>query len=280
MKQYQAFTKRFLLLLTPWIASSVLAASPSQAATLALSEGVVEFTRFSQSPSTVDTNVDTNTVINNDLVNALANAEATFILAPPTAFNSSFNIALGKGTNYLGQAESEATVIGNFDVDAGTPFSFDFTAGLNVATSIDNPPPIGVREDATASGDISFVLLDTANDSVLDFFSLVGNVTSEDDSDFIGFQKSENVTLSNPIKTSDFKGNEESATAFVQGSLQRSFAKKTNLTLIEVKRNNAIVTARTPEPSSILALLSCCGVIGVVLKSRRKETVLGCSLKR
>lgn len=280
MKQYQACTKRFLLLLTPWIASSVLATSPSQAATLALSEGVVEFTTFSQSPSTVDTNVNTNTVTNDALVNALANAEATFILTPPTAFNPSFNIALGEGRDYLGLAESEAQVIGNFDIDAGTPFSFDFTAALNLETSIDFPPPIGVREDARASGDISFVLLDTANDGVLDFFSLVGNVTTQDDSDFIAFQKSENVTLSNTIKTSDFQGNEESATAFVQGSLQRSFTNKTNLTLIEVKRNNARVRATTPEPSSILALLSCSGVIGVVLKNRHKETTLACSLKR
>ncbi len=276
MKQYQAFTKGFLLLLTPCIASSILAASPSQAATLARSEGVLEFTRFSQSPSGTGTATNTNTVTiaNNGMVNAFANAEATFIVAPPTASNSSLSQAFGEGRNYLGLAESEATVIGNFDVDANTPFSFDFTSSLNLETSIDNPQ----AENARAAGDISLALLDTASNSTIDFFSLMGNLTTPGDDDFIVYQKSNNIALNNPLTTHDIGGNQEFARVSVQGSLQRYFDSKTSLSLIEVKRNQARVTA--PEPSTCVALLFSCSVIGVASKGRRKEKTSACLLGR
>jgi PEP-CTERM motif len=275
MKQYQAFSKRFLLLLTPWIATSVLAASPSQAASLALSEGALEFTRFSQSPLETVTDTDTNTIaIENDgRANASANAAATFIVAPATASNSSLSRAFGEGINFLGLGESEATVIGSFGVDAGTPFSFDFRADLTVATSIDNPQ----AENARAVGDITLALVDTASNTTIDFFTLTGNLTTLGDDDFIAYQKSDNIALSNPVTTSEFGENQEFATASIQGSLQRSFTNNTNLTLIEVKRNQARVTS-VPEPSTCLALLFSCGVIGVASKSRRKEKTSACSL--
>jgi hypothetical protein len=251
----------------------MLAASPSQAATLALSEGALEFTRFSQTPSGTGTGTNTNTITNanNGRVDAFANAEATFIVAPPTASNSSLSQAFGEGRNYLGLAESEVTVIGNFDVDANTPFSFDFQTNLNLKTSIDDPQ----AENARAVGDITLELLDTASNSTIDFFNLTGNLTSPGD-DFIAYQKSDNITLSNPVTTSDFGGNQESATASVQGSLQRYFDSKASLTLIEVKRNQARVTA--PEPPMSLALLFCSGVLSVALKGKRKEKTSACSL--
>ncbi|WP_017314979.1 hypothetical protein [Mastigocladopsis repens] len=280
MKQYQRFTQRFLLLLTPWIASSLLAASPSQAASLALSEGEVELTRLSQNPSVTGTETDSNTVTiaNDGMVDAFANAEATFIVTSPTASNSSLSLSFGEGRDYLGLAESEATVIGSFDVDAGTPFSFDFTADLTLATSTDNPS----EENARAAGDISLALINNADDSILDFFNLTGNLNTPGDDDFIAYQQSDSITLSNLVTTSDFEGNQESATVSIQGSLQSSFANTTNLTLIEVKRNQARV-ATVPEPSNCstcLAILFSSSVIGIVLKGKRKEKTSVCLLGR
>jgi hypothetical protein len=271
MKQYQGFTKSFLLMLTPLIASSVLAASPSLAATFAISEGEVEFTRFSQSPSGTQTNTDTNTLAISDggAVLADAFAEATFTVTPPTAFNSSSSLAFGEGLDFLGLAESEATVIGSFDVDANTPFSFDFTADLSLETSVDNP----LEENARAAGDITFALVDNADNSIIDFLSLTGNLITAGDDDFIAYQNSDNITLNNPVTTSVFGGNQESATASIQGSLQRSFANTTSLTLIEVKSNQAKVTP-VPESSTYLALVFSSGVIGIVLKNKRKERTL------
>jgi hypothetical protein len=253
------------------IAGTVLATSPSQAATFALSEGVLDFTKLSQDPLTVGTDTDTNTlaIATDSVVFTLANAEANFIVTPAKASNSSFSQALGEGAStYLGLTESEAQVIGNFVVDADKPFSFDFTTTLNLETSVDNP---SLSEKATAFGDISFVLLDTANQSVLEFFNLAGNVSSLDNNDFIAFQKSENVTLNNPVTNSDFGGNQEFAQANVQGSLQRNFANQTNLTLIEVNKNK--VRVEVPEPSISLALLFSCGIIGIALKGSKRKAI-------
>ncbi len=279
MKQYLSFTKSFLLLIAPAIASSILAASPSQAATFAFSEGDVEFTKFSQSPLTVGTEADTNTltIVKDGAANAFADAQANFLVAPAKAFNSSFSKTFGAGIDYLGLAESEATVLGNFVVEPGTPFSFDFTAFLNLETFIDGLP----RENATASGDISLFLIDTDNGSILDAFSLVGNLTTKGDDDYlIAFSESENFTLSNPFKDYNFGGKQEFATAYLQGVFQRSFDSQTNLSLVEVKRNQARAIATVPEPSSSLALLFCGGVIGVALKGRRKETTSAGWLER
>lgn len=272
MKQYQGFTKRLLLVITGAIASCVLASSPSQAATFALSKGEVNFTNFSQSPSNVGTDTDTNTltIAKDGIVRAFADANATFVAAP-SASNSSLSLAFGEGRDYLGLAESEARVLGNFVVDAGKSFSFDFNANLNLQTKIDNPP----AENARATGDISWALI--ANNSIIDFFSLMGNLTTLGDSDFIVAEESDNVTLSNSLPNFNFGGNKEFATASVQGSLQRFFADKTTLTLVEVKKNRT--TVKVPEPSTSLALIFSCGVIGVALKGRRKEKTSACLLE-
>ncbi|GAA6621937.1 hypothetical protein [Scytonema sp. NUACC26] len=266
MKQDRGLAKPLLLLVTPLIASSsVLAALPSYAASLALSEGAVEFTRFSQNPSEVvsDADIDTFEIARDGKVDAVAAADAVFVAASPTASNFSLSRVLGEGTDYLGLAQSTAQVIGNFAVDAGTSFSFDFTANLNLAASIDYP----LLESASASGDISLALLDTDTQSIIDFFSLQGNLSFQDNNDFVALDTSENIVLSQPVTTYRFGGNEEFATVSVQGSLQRSFANNTNLTLVEVKRNQARVQA--PEPSTTLALLFLYGTFGVALKGKR-----------
>lgn len=273
MKQYLGHVRRGVLIVTPLLASSVLATSPSRAATFASSDGALQFTNFSQSPLNIGTGTNANTVAisKNGMVQAEANAEAFFIATPPQASNISLTQALGEGRDYLGQAESEARVIGDFVVEAGKPFSFNFTTALNLNTSIDNPS----FENARAAGDISFALLNRTNQSVLDFFSLVGNLSTPGDNDFVAVQKSDNIALSTPSINSEFGGFQEFATASVQGSVQRSFTEQTDLTLIEVKRNQSRVQA--PEPSATLALLLSCGAIAIAA-IKRKATTRACSL--
>lgn len=276
MKQHLRFVRR-VLFVTPLIAGSALVAAPSQAATFAYSQGDFNFTNFSQRPLAIGTDVNGNSLAigKGGMVKALSQATATFVIGPtpPEASNFSLSQALGEGRDYLGQANTQATVIGNFVVDANTQWSVDFTTNLNLKTSIDNPP----AENARAAGDISFALIDTTNNTILDFFDLTGNVETLGDNDFIAFQKSDNVTLNNPLTTSNFGGNQESATASIQGSVQRYFANETNVALVEVKRNRARVVV--PEPSTTLALLSCCSLLGVVTKAKRKAMTLVRSLK-
>ncbi|MBA3920957.1 MAG: hypothetical protein H0X31_04280 [Nostocaceae cyanobacterium] len=271
MQQHLLFPWRFLLFFTPLITSSAFFTSSSQAATLAFSDSNLEFTNFSQSPVRVQTSADTNaiTIAKSGMVDAIANATANFLVAPPTASNSSLSIAFGEGQDYLGQAESQAIVIGDFLVDPDKTFSFDFTTDLSLQTALDNP----TEEKARATGNTFFVLLDTNNkdkESIIDFFDLMGNIMTPSNGNFIAEQQSENITLSDKSIKSNFGGNQESATAQVSGSLKRYFTNQTNLSLVEIKRNRAIVV--TPEPSSNIALLFWFSVVSVVLAGKRKVT--------
>ncbi|NJM22745.1 MAG: PEP-CTERM sorting domain-containing protein [Richelia sp. RM2_1_2] len=257
--------KRCLLITAPILASWIVGTAPSKAATFAFSEGIFVVENFSQSPSNVATNTDTNTltISKGGMVQAIAEAEAFFLIEPTVAFNSSLSEAFGENRNYLGVAQSEASVIGNFNVNANTNFSFDFFTNLELATSIDNSP----QEKARASGDISFALIDLKNDNILEFFNLAGNITTEGDDDFVALQKSDNVVLSEVFGAPSFGGLQEFLTVSIEGSLQRYFTDETTIALVEIKRNRAEVAV--PEPSISLALLVSGGVISLVLKRKR-----------
>ncbi len=258
--------KNLFVAAAPILASSVLGVSPSKAATFASSESNVVFENFSQNFSSGSTfaAADVSTVSMGGSVGAQAQAIAIFSEVPAFAANSNFTEAFGENQDYLASAETESQIIGVFDIETDTDFSFDFSADLNLETSIDNPP----AENARASGDISFFLFDIDNNAVLDFFNLSGNLTTEGENDFIASQISDNVELSQTSANADFEGNEESLMAFVEGSYERNFENVTNLALIESKRNR--VTVKAPEPSISLALLVSSGIVGVVFKRRRK----------
>ncbi len=264
MNKYFGLLKKLLVVTTPILASSVVSISPSRAATFAYSQGEVLFSEFSQSPSNVAVDIDTLSITEGSMVQAIAQAEAIFLIEPAVAFNSSLSKTLGESQDYLGIAESEASVIGNFDIDANTNFSFDFISNLELATSIDNPP----KESARASGDISFALVDAQNNDVLEFFDLVGNIATEGDDDFVALQKSDNVFLSETFGAPGFGGLQEFLAVSIEGSLERYFADETTVALVEVKRNRAEV--KVPEPSSTLALLLASGIVGIVSRRRAK----------
>jgi hypothetical protein len=268
VKHYLKLTKQFLLLITPLLASSVFAISPSRAATFASSEGQFEFSGFSQTPSRVSTSANSNTLTIGQNGSAIADAKsyAFFAKLPAQSFDFSSSIAFGENEGYLGDAKTETSVVGIFDIKANSNFSFDFTGNFNLSTSIDNPS----FENAIASGDISFALLDSANKDILEFFSLSGNLITKGDEDFITYEKSDNVTLNNLTPVSNFGEREESVTASVQGSVKRTFASPTNLALIEVRSNK--VTVKTPEPSTGIVLLLSCGVVGMLLNKKPNST--------
>jgi hypothetical protein len=266
MKKYLGFAKQLFLITTSLLASPVLAILPSRAATLASSEGKFTLSNFSQNALVVSSDIfsETLAIEKGGMVKALAQPEAFFLRSPLLGSNSSLSLAFGENRDYLGEAISEARLIGLFDVAKNTSFSFDFAGTLNLSTSIDQPSV----EKARASGDITFALFDTSKNRILDFFNLSGNLITEGDNDFIAYQKSDNVTLNNPVIESKFGGKQESARATVAGTFKSTFEKQTNLALIEVKRNRVRVS--TPEPSTYFALVLSSGVIGVALKRKRQ----------
>ncbi|MBD2308209.1 PEP-CTERM sorting domain-containing protein [Chroococcidiopsis sp. FACHB-1243] len=227
----------------------VLGTIPSIAATFASSESTVTLDKFSHNPfeSEVITDTFTSTFATDGNVNASTDAVASFVTEPPTAFNSTFSSADGTGNNYSGTADSFAGVLGNFSVNSGETFSFNFDADLNLTTSIDNPQ----TETAIADGTVSFALYDTSNvDSwtLLDSFTISGNVTSGNN-DFLNFNSSDGtqLNLSNISLTTNFGSDRESASASTEGLFSRTFDRVTNLTLVEVKENRS--TVAVPEPS-------------------------------
>ncbi|MDV2995333.1 MAG: hypothetical protein N4J56_004987 [Chroococcidiopsis sp. SAG 2025] len=247
----------------------VLGAIPGIAATFASSESTVTLDNFSHNPfdSEVITDTFTNTFATDDNVNTSTDAIANFITEPPSAFNSSFSSTDGTGNNYSGTADSFAGVLGNFSVNSGETFSFNFDADLNLTTSIDNPQ----TETAIADGTVSFAIYDTSNvDSwtLLDSFTISGNVTSGNN-DFLNFNSSDGtqLNLSNISLTTNFGGDRESASASTEGLFSRTFDRVTNLTLVEVKENRS--TVAVPEPSIVAGTILGIFALGYRAWSRR-----------
>ncbi len=239
--------------------------TPSQSATFASSQGELNLTTFSEPFSIIEqqNHGDTSPVAKGGIVEA-QNIHASIHITdqPLSASTSALSQAFGNTKGYSGTAKTQAKIIGNFDVDAGKVFSFEFSATLDLQTRIAAPKV----EKAKASGDISFKLFDTTDipqqnlpdflvsllsddtnnkiqKSSLDFFSMTGNLNTPGNNDSITKEKSHNVTIINEDKQFTVGGTQELAKSSVKGSLKRSFVKKTNLTLIALRRSQAIVTS-------------------------------------
>jgi hypothetical protein len=93
----------------------------------------------------------------------------------------------------------------------------------------------------------------------LDFLSVSGKLVSLGEGDFLDANESASITF-NPNTTyldRSFGGNQELATASVEGKFSRSFDSLTYLTLVETKTNRAIVQP-VPESSNLVALVFFC----------------------
>ncbi|NMG21605.1 hypothetical protein DP116_19985 [Brasilonema bromeliae SPC951] len=293
MKQYLRFAKRFGLLFTPLVATSVLFTSPSQAATFAFSDGELSLTDFNGILSTEfnsDNNGETKgiTLGKNDFVNLQNIPTVETSNSPPKAFTDVVSSVSGEGRNYTGFVKSDSEIVGNFDIGAGKTFSFNFSSFLNLGTQIDASPV----ENAQAKGDIAFYLYDTSNipeqtlpdlitglldnpnsikKTPLSFFSLAGNINTLGN-DFLINKNSSDITLSESYKEVDLEGNEEKTLAEFRGYFQRYFEKQANITLIATRRSQARVTA--PEPSTSLALVLFFGLLAIANKGRFRTKIL------
>lgn len=269
------FAKGFLLLITPIAPLVGLTTSPLLAATLGNSEAIVQIGNFSHDPSDVLILAETyaNTFASNGEVTAEAVNDLIVVDSPFYADNSSFSRTNGNGSEYSGIAQSTAAVVGyNFRVNSGD-FSFNFNAGLNLATSIENPQ----FEAANATGKISLKLYETSNKYnwiYLDSFILSGNLATMGDNDFLNYKNSNGFTLNlrkTALETS-FGSQQEIAQASTEGNYSRTFDVLTYLTLVEDKTNyaevNAQESASVPEPSTILGSLL--WIMGMRYKMKRK----------
>lgn len=240
--------------LTPLTIS--IATSPTQAASLASSQGKLEISNLSQSP------LSTQTLTNaEELVNSLNTAP----------FNSN---TFSNSTNPQ-PAESQARA-SSFLVEAGKTFSFDFAADLNATTSIDD----ATSESANTNGYTAFFLVDVNQQKIYDSFFLAANVESPGVQDSLFFQKSDNVTLTQTVLADNFNQAPEFARASIKGSLNRSFENPTALALIEATVNRpggseiespSKPGVAVPESSNSLALFLLLGSVGIGYQARKKR---------
>ncbi len=290
MKTYLKAVKRFLFVFTPVFTTSVLVNFPSYGATFSFAEGRLNIANVNQpfltndisNQAEIEGNTDSETAIlqvdNVDVFNLVSSADKRI-------FSSAISAASGTGLNYSGLANTAGDLAVNFDINAGHSFQFDFAALLNLQTRIDTPPV----EQATATGNLSFWLLDTTaipqasipdffNDLLsqktipqqpLEFFSLSGGLNTLGNNDFLNIQNSDNITFNlPPFTASDFGNNNESAFASLGGSLNRSFDSNTNVTLFATRRT--LVTAKAPEPSASVALILLAGLVAVATRNKHK----------
>jgi hypothetical protein len=267
VKLHAGFVQKLFFFAAPLLAGSVISVSPSQAATLAFSEGQAIFSNFKTSPLSTDTNTDTNAlaISGNGDVATFADATAFFNVTPPLIQNTSVTQVEGESGEYFGLAQSLAEAVGRFWVE--DVFTFNFLVNLNLAVAVDDP----VTEGASALGAITFLLFDSTNlnnPTLLDQFTLTGSL------DAVGNRFTPVASASSDnILFSLFQDGQSGDTfafsqTFAEGVYSRHFNRPTFVTLVEAKVNQATAEA-VPEPSTILAI-AVGGTVGIGLKLRRK----------
>lgn len=261
---------------TPLVTNLSLGIAPSSAAIIAGSAAQVAIENFSHRPTETGTSTNTNAlaIANEGTVISEANADAVFLsnCHQLLATNLSQSQVQGDGSNYLGLAESQASILGDFSIDAEETFSFTFQTVLNLLTSVDNPQ----SERASAKGNISFSLIDTVSNLLLDSFQINGSLDS------FNFP---NLTLSysnsfNPTNINfDFltQGSTNSLKFDTSGVYSRTFNSATNLRLVEVKNNIAVAKSElvseaeaVPEPTTVLGTVMFLGFLAKRKKHQNK----------
>ena len=246
--------------------SFLMVALPGEAATFATSTGSFSFGDFSQLPASVSTSTDTDTVSSGDgSIITDATASAFFNQNPAFSLNMVVSEALGEGANYLGIAESEASVLGQFEILENTNFEFAFVGLLDLFTAIDDP----VTEQAQATGGITFALLDEAA-TVLTSFEIFGTLDTPSDGDELFVDSTPNLdwTIDDAVFFSGPNELVETASIVVSGEYSQSFDESQLLTLVEFKTSETFISrepvgqppVQTPEPGILLSLASLGGV--------------------
>jgi hypothetical protein len=242
------------LFATPLVTGLSVGIAPSSAAIIAGSVAEVAIDNFSHRPTNTATSAKTYTQIiaNKGAVISKANADAVFIsnYQQLLAANFSESTVKGSSSEYSGLAKSQASILGDFSIDTKETFSFNFQTVLHFFTSVDNRQ----SERASARGNISFALLDTVSNILLDSFEIGSSLYSFKRGDLsLSYSDSFNPTAINLGFLS--QGYTKESLLSTSGVYSRTFDSATNLRLVEVKNNIAEAEAEAeavPEPSTIV----------------------------
>ncbi len=301
-KLYSKFGQKLILQVSPILATSLLASSPTLAATFAGSFGDLTFTNFNRENAAFEAINDANASAETNSDDSVAdfknfsrtNAEPT----PLDIFNIAESLVFGEGSSYKASAETMPRFFANFDVSGNDTLSFDFTTILDLEASVDKP---GV-ETASAAGDIAFYLLDTTGisidnrfdllnstqldplqidqNNILEFFTLAANIDALGKKNFFNNTKSQNINL-----TSDYSNysveeinnlgrSQAISTSLFEGSVERFFEKDKNITLLAFKNTKSNV--KVPESGTSLWSVLFAGLISLgvkIINKAKKKSV-------
>lgn len=270
------FSRCFLSLVTTSFLTEITTTIwvlPSQAASIAFSQISTELTNFSHAPDTTQTFTDTTTLaiaLTNSSSSSIAQAEANFFVEPTLTTSEILSSATGEGSDYFSSAQSEAQIIGNFAIDAGETFSFNFQTAVNSLTLTDN---LLSNESASASGKLAFLLVGTLDPSlVYDSLLLSFRLDLPISNNSLSLQTSDNFLLASSTLSSNSEPTRNVTSALLQGSLNHQFENSTNITLIQDKNNQGSVAV--PEPEALLGSLLFIGLIGIKYKTKKKPSCL------
>lgn len=257
--------------------ASLSSAQSAQAASIAESSGGFAFNNFSSTPLFTDSDTDTITLTTGNGSEAIATADAIFEIFPAAeAVNVLENSAFSAEPISSAFAQSEATIIGDFFVNAGDIFSFDFAGFLNLSTATETPADFAEASLITQYSIFSQNSNETLTE--LDFFGLFGQLSTPTGEDDFEIDSSEAITL-NPFEVTGIVGPTETAeniAVSVSGSYERLFEAATTLTLIELKQASAFSqndgSTQVPEHSSPLVWLLGVGGAILLLGGHRQAT--------
>ena len=256
--------------------ASFFSMQPAQAASLAEFSGGFSFSNFSSTPLFTDTDTDTVTLTTGNGSEAIAAADAVFQIFPTAqAANLISGSASSANPADSASAQSTATVIGDFFINAGDTFSFDFAGFLDLSTVTETPDDF-----ATVSFVTQYSIFSQSDAGVLnelDFSGLSGEINTPTGTDDFDFDISDAITVDQFVVDSNVGPTEtaESVKASVSGSYERLFKDDTALTLVEFKQASTSsknkAATEVPEHSSPLVLLL--GMGGVLAFSRYQKRI-------
>ncbi len=290
-KSHSKFGRKLILQVTPLVATSLLATSPTLAATFAGSFGELTFTNFNRENTAFEAINDASSSAESKSDDSVAdfnnfsrtNAEPT----PLDISNVADSLVFGEGSSYVASAETMPRFFANFDLSRNDTLSFDFTTILDLEASVDKP---GV-ETASAAADIAFYLLDTTGIStenrfnflnstqldplqidqinILEYFTLAANIDALGKIDFFNNTKSPNINLTSDLSYSNIEVNDLGrsraiSTSLFEGSVERYFERDINVTLLAFKNTKSNV--KVPEPGTSLWSLLFAGLMTLATK--------------
>lgn len=297
MKPYSVFAKKIFLRVTPFITTWMLASAPGLAVSLAGSYGELFFTDLNQQNSAAfetinDANGSAKSGADDSLTDYYNFSRTNFKPSSSEISNIAESLVFGEGSKYNSFATTTPRFFANFNVKRNDNLSFKFAAFLGLKASVDRP---GV-EYASATGDISFYILDTTGisankrldflnstqldpnqvgkNNILDSFTLAANVDALGRNNFISNTSSGNIIFNSnsglstvgPIDGNN--GSEAVKNSLFEGSVNRSFEKDTNVTLIAFKNTKSNV--EVPEAENALGTILFAVLIVLAMRLRNK----------